>query len=85
MSQIIELESRLAASLDRLRAANSRRTATGAAGAGGGDALATRLAELEREKAALVGELARLKAKRDQDVASLDELIAQLKPLIEEV
>jgi hypothetical protein len=83
MSQIIELESQIAAALDRLRGAVVGRAA--AAGGGDGQALAARVAELEREKSALAGELERLRAKRDQDVASLDELISQLKPLIEEV
>ena len=41
--------------------------------------------QLEQDKAALEDELERLRAKRDKDVAALDELIAQLKPLIEEV
>ena len=81
MSQIIVLEGEIAAALDRLRAAVARRPA----GVGGDGALAARVAELEREKAALTGELDRLRAKRDADVAALDELIAQLKPLIEEV
>jgi hypothetical protein len=83
MSQINELESQIAAALDRLRTAVASRAV---AGAGGGDkALAARVAELEREKAALSGELEWLRVKRDADVAALDELIAQLKPLIEEV
>jgi hypothetical protein len=82
MVQILELESQIAAALDRLRGAVVGRAA---AGGGEGQALAARVAELEREKSALAGELERLRAKRDQDVASLDELISQLKPLIEEV
>ena len=40
---------------------------------------------VEQDKAALQDELERLRVKRDKDVAALDELIAQLKPLIEEV
>ena len=44
-----------------------------------------RVAKLEAENAALLDELERLRDKRDKDVAALDELIAQLKPLIEEV
>jgi hypothetical protein len=85
MSRINELESHMAAALDRLRTAVvSRRSSHGGADGEEG-ALASRVAELEREKAALAGELERLRAKRDMDVAALDELIAQLKPLIEEV
>ena len=47
--------------------------------------LRERIDALEAEKAGLVDELARLEAKRDKDVAALDDLIAQLKPLIAEV
>ena len=48
-------------------------------------ALRDRIAALESEKAELADELDRLRVKRDKDVAALDDLIAQLKPLIEEV
>ena len=48
-------------------------------------ALLDRIAALEDEKAELADELERLRVKRDKDVAALDDLIAQLKPLIEEV
>ena len=48
-------------------------------------ALLERLAALESENAELADELERLRVKRDKDVAALDDLIAQLKPLIEEV
>lgn len=82
MSRIEELEHQIAEALDRLRTAVVNRKAA----AGAGDrSTADRIGELEREKAALAGELERLRAKRDLDVAALDELIAQLKPLIEEV
>jgi hypothetical protein len=83
MNQIDEFETQIASALDRLRAV----LIGGGKGAGGGDAgaLRARVSELEGEKVALRQELERLRAKRDKDVAALDELIAQLKPLIEEV
>ncbi len=80
MSQIIEIENQIAASLDRLRSAVASRQVA----AGGDQAVIERITQLEREKTALTGELERLRAKRDSDVATLDELITQLKPLIEE-
>ncbi len=83
MSQITELESQLAEALDRLRAAVSAREAA-AATAPDERALRERVATLEAEKAELADELERLRVKRDKDVAALDDLIAQLKPLIAE-
>lgn len=81
MSQIIEIEGQIAAALDRLRTAVASRYAP----TGDDDTtLVARVMQLEQEKAALAGELERLRAKRDMDVAALDELISQLKPLIEE-
>jgi predicted nucleic acid-binding Zn-ribbon protein len=84
MSQISELEVQLSEALDRLRSA----MAAGAAAARpqpDQQALLDRIAALEDEKAELADELERLRVKRDKDVAALDDLIAQLKPLIEEV
>lgn len=46
--------------------------------------LLDRIAALENEKAELADELEKLRVKRDKDVAALDDLIAQLKPLIAE-
>ena len=83
MSQITELETQLAEALDRLRTAVSAREAAAAA-APGEKALRERVATLEAEKADLADELERLRVKRDKDVAALDDLIAQLKPLIAE-
>ncbi len=80
MSQIIEIEGQIAEALDRLRTAVAGRYVPAEGDAG----LVERVAQLEREKIALAAELERLRAKRDVDVAALDELIAQLKPLIEE-
>jgi DNA repair exonuclease SbcCD ATPase subunit len=84
MSQITELESQLAEALDRLRSALVARSVAAAPRPGEQD-LHDRIAALESEKAELADELDRLRAKRDKDVAALDDLIAQLKPLIEEV
>ena len=84
MSQITQLESQLAEALDRLRSAMAARDAA-AAPQPDERALVDRIAALETERAELSDELERLRVKRDKDVAALDDLIAQLKPLIEEV
>ena len=84
MSQITELDEEIAEALGRLRAALAAREARAAAEAEGPDPR-ERITVLESEKADLTDELARLQAKRDKDVAALDDLIAQLKPLIQEV
>lgn len=84
MSQITELDEEIAEALGRLRAALAARDARTAAKAEGPDPK-ERIAALEGEKADLADELTRLQAKRDKDVAALDDLIAQLKPLIQEV
>jgi hypothetical protein len=84
MSQITQLEAQLTEALDRLRSALAARAAA-AVPQPGERALLERLAALESENAELADELERLRVKRDKDVAALDDLIAQLKPLIEEV
>jgi hypothetical protein len=84
MSQISELEVQLSEALKRLRSALAARTAA-ARPRPDEQALLDRVAALEAEKAELADELERLRVKRDKDVAALDDLIAQLKPLIEEV
>jgi hypothetical protein len=84
MSQISDLEVQLSAALDRLRSAVAARAAA-ARPQPGQQALLDRIDALEAEKAALADELDRLRVKRDKDVAALDDLIAQLKPLIAEV
>ncbi len=83
MSQITELESQLAEALDRLRAALAAREAVPVAESDE-PALRERISALEAEKAEMADELERLRIKRDKDVAALDDLIAQLKPLIAE-
>lgn len=84
MSQISQLDAQIAEALGRLRAALQAQDALTAAAPGEAE-LRARIAKLEAENAALADELDRLRAKRDKDVAALDDLIAQLKPLIEEV
>jgi predicted nucleic acid-binding Zn-ribbon protein len=84
MSQITDLEAQLAEAFDRLRNALAARAAA-AQPQPGERALKERIGALEGEKAELADELDRLRVKRDKDVAALDDLIAQLKPLIEEV
>ena len=84
MSQITQLEAQLSDALDRLRSALSARDAA-ALPRPDERALIDRIGRLESEKAALSDELERLRVKRDKDVAALDDLILQLKPLIEEV
>jgi len=84
MSQISELQVPLAEAFDRLRSALAA-SRSAAQPLPDQQALADRVAALESEKAELADELERLRVKRDKDVAALDDLIAQLKPLIEEV
>jgi len=84
MTETSSFDAKIAEALERLRAAIAARA--GAAAPSPDDAaLMARVAELEAENARLADELEKLRAKRDKDVAALDELIAQLKPLIEEV
>lgn len=84
MTETNQLDALMSEALDRLRAAIAAREAASAATPDEA-ALTQRIGELERENARLVEELENLRQKRDKDVAALDELIAQLKPLIEEV
>lgn len=84
MSQITKIEDRMTGAMAALRKALSDRDVATDVRPDGG-ALNARIAELEAEKSAMGEEMERLRSKRDKDVAALDELIAQLKPLIEEV
>lgn len=84
MSQFTELEAQFSQALERLRSAVADRAAA-TEERPDERVLRERIDALEAEKAELVDELARLEAKRDKDVAALDDLIAQLKPLIAEV
>ena len=83
MTQISQLDAQAEAAIGRLRTALDTRAA--AAPAPDAADLEARIAALEAANADLGEELERLRTKRDKDVAALDELIAQLKPLIEEV
>lgn len=84
MTQISQLDDRASAALSRLKKALAARDAAAAADPDT-KKLVERIAALEAENAGLLEDMERLRAKRDKDVAALDELIAQLKPLIEEV
>jgi predicted nuclease with TOPRIM domain len=84
MTETKHLDTVITEALDRLRAAITARE-TASATTPDEAALVERVGELERENARLGEELDHLRDKRDKDVAALDELIAQLKPLIEEV
>jgi uncharacterized coiled-coil protein SlyX len=84
MTETSPLDARFAAAVARIRAALDARDAAAAPDPDAA-ALHDRIRELETQTAAQEEELERLRAKRDKDVAALDELIAQLKPLIEEV
>ncbi len=84
MSDISQLDDQLTEAIERLRSSIAARFAEASPKPEEGELLA-RLKRLENENSALVAELENLRAKRDKDVAALDELIAQLKPLIEEV
>lgn len=72
MSDLKSLEARLDAALERISAATP---------AGGESADAAKLAA---ENQALADKLDALNAQRNQDLAQLDELLGQLRPLIEE-
>jgi uncharacterized coiled-coil DUF342 family protein len=84
MTQISQLDAQAAAAIGRLRAALDARDAAAVPEPEIVD-LEARIKALSAENAELLDELERLRAKRDKDVAALDELLAQLKPLIEEV
>lgn len=73
MSDLKDLEARLDAALARLAAAPP---------AAGPDPDA--LSALEARNTELSQKLAALSAQRDKDLAQLDELLAQLRPLIDE-
>lgn len=84
MTMTSPLDARIVGAVGRLRAALEARDAAAAPDPDAAG-LQARVRALEAENAELTDELERLRAKRDKDVAALDELIAQLKPLIEEV
>ena len=74
MSKLSDLQQRLNAALEKLEAS-----------AGNGDAAAHgRISELESQNRALADDLSALQEARTRDLAELDALITQLKPLVEE-
>ena len=81
MTQIDQLEIELAKGLDRLRAALATSSEKGHSSEG---PLKAKVSSLENDKSRLLEELVAVRSKRDRDVAALDDLISQLKPLIEE-
>jgi len=72
-------EQRHAAALAKIGAALSQVGDTGAQ-----DELSAQVASLSQDKANLKAELDGLQAQRSKDMAELDDLIAQLKPLLGE-
>lgn len=77
MEELRALEARLEQALTVLEQSEG-------AGAGGDNASAGRIAELEAENRALGERLDKMSAEREKDLKQLDTLIAQLRPLIEE-
>ncbi|MEM6466177.1 MAG: hypothetical protein AAF679_06695 [Pseudomonadota bacterium] len=69
MAKIAELEARLDAALAKIRQAPSGPASDG---------------DLAAQNAELSASLDKLRAERSRDVAELDDLLAKLKPLIEE-
>ena len=84
MTEISQLDENITEVLKRLRASMEAREAALSVSPEDED-MRARCSALEKENVALNAELENLRTKRDKDVAALDELIAQLKPLIEEV
>lgn len=78
--ELRELQRRMNAALEQLEKEASDR-AQGSAGEAGASA---EIAQLQSQNKALSEKLAKLSADRERDLAQLDQLIAQLKPLIEE-
>lgn len=88
MSEIKELEARFEAAVAHLASAIEAKNGGDAAGSRADaslEAARARLTELEEENAQMAEDLTALKKQREQDLAELDQLIEQLKPLIEEV
>ncbi|MEL6680724.1 MAG: hypothetical protein AAFQ51_18625 [Pseudomonadota bacterium] len=77
MSELDGLEGRIGTALSRIRAALAK-----VGDGGAGDVQAVR--RLERVNAALRGQLKDMERKREADVAQLDALITELRPLVEE-
>jgi hypothetical protein len=82
MTDLKTLEARLDAALTALETAAA--AGSGAAGDDSGAEAAARIAALEAENRELQDRLAAVTEEREKDLAQLDALIAQLRPLIEE-
>lgn len=83
MTDISHLDKQISEALGRLRDALAARESAAAPTSSETD-LRDQLDGLAAENRRLSDELEQLRAKRDKDVAALDELITQLKPLIAE-
>jgi uncharacterized coiled-coil DUF342 family protein len=84
MTRISQFDAQVSEALERLRSAIAAREAARSNNADEAE-LREQVRTLQEDNARLSREFEQLRAKRDKDVAALDELIAQLKPLIEEV
>lgn len=78
MSKTKELEARIASAMARIRGAVENHPKAEA------DADPVALRRLERVNVALRGQLKDMERKREADIAQLDGLIAELRPLVEE-
>ena len=81
MNEIEALEARIGAATARIAAAVAARAEAGKADAGA-DPVALR--RLERVNVALRAQLKDMELKREADMAQLDGLISELRPLVEE-
>ena len=82
MSELSSLERRIDAALERIQ--NALATQNGGDGGDDLNAARDRIAALEAENRQLSAQLTELNAARSQDLAQLDQLIGQLRPLVEE-
>ena len=82
MARVAELEARVEAALAALEHRLTTPAPSPQSSAEDGDA---RLEELQAENAQLQAGMAELRQQRDTEIAELEDLIQQLKPLIEEV
>lgn len=70
-----DVSARIESAMERIRAVS---------GAGDAAPASEKMRKLTRENEVLQGQLNELKSQRDSDLAELDGLVAQLKPLIGE-
>ena len=81
MTTIEDLTTRMETAMQRIRVAVDTVASAPVSGDG---ALAEKVETLTHENLSLQNELQDMKAQRDRDLAELDSLVAQLKPLIGE-